>query len=359
MKEVRVAMKFIHMADVHLGVVPDKGRFWSEAREQEIKDTFVKVVEEAQAKQVDLILIAGNLFHMPPSEGMIRDVDYILSKLTNTKTVIMGGGTDYIAPDSPMANYKFSSRTICLSPDKISNVYMKDLNVCVTGFSYHQEEITDDILNRIKPAKQGAFNILLANGGDAKHCPFNKKNLRESNFDYIALGGNRKPEIIKENSVIMAGSLEPVDYTDTGERGYIYGEIEDGVVKTEFVPIAQRAYVNLLINIKPDHVPAMILDLVERQIRNIGERNIYRILVKGQNHNHDVFDFSELVEKYNIYEVITEISDDYDLNKIYEENKDNLIGKFVHQLFDNYYGDEVCKKAIHYGLDVLLKTGEQ
>ena len=34
-------MKFIHMADVHLGVQPDKGKPWSEARQQEIKDTFV------------------------------------------------------------------------------------------------------------------------------------------------------------------------------------------------------------------------------------------------------------------------------------------------------------------------------
>ena len=157
----------------------------------------------------------------------------------------------------------------------------------------------------------------------------------------------------------MAGSLEPIDYTDTGARGYIYGEITDGEIRTEFVPVAQRAYINLLINIKPDHVPPMILDLVDRQIRTLGEKNIYRILVKGHNHNNDVFDFSSVVEKYNVYEVITEISDEYDLNKIYEENQNNLIGRFIDQLSDNYYSDEVCKKAIHYGLDVLLKTGEK
>ena len=159
-------MKFIHMADVHLGVQPDKGKPWSEARQQEIKDTFVKVIENAEAKQVDLLLIAGNLFHMPPSEGMLRDVDYILSKLTKTKTIIIAGSNDYMKPDSAMANYKFSSKTICLSADKISNVYMKDLNTCVTGFSYNDKENEDDILNHIKPAKQGAFNILLALGGD-------------------------------------------------------------------------------------------------------------------------------------------------------------------------------------------------
>jgi len=181
-------MKFIHMADVHLGIQPDKGRAWSEDRAREIKETFVRVVESAEEKQVDLLLIAGDLFHMPPSEGMIRDVDYILSKLTHTKTIMIAGNHDYLKPDSPLANYKFSSKTICLSADKISNVYMKDLNVCVTGFSYNSKENDDDILDRIKPVKQGAFNILLAHGGDAKHLPFTRKNIRENNFDYVALG---------------------------------------------------------------------------------------------------------------------------------------------------------------------------
>lgn len=359
MKEAGARMKFIHMADVHLGVQPDKGKPWSEDREKEIKDTFVKVIETAEQQQIDLLMIAGDLFHMPPSEGMLRDVDYILSKLTKTKTIIIAGNRDYIKPDSPMANYQFSSTTICLSADKISNVYMKDLNICVTGFSYDSKENSDDILNRIKPAYPGAFNILLAHGGDAKHLPFNKKLFKESNFDYIALGHSHKPEIIKENAVIMCGSLEPINYTDTGTRGYIYGEITDGVLKTEFVPVAQRAYMNLLINIKPDHTPPAILDLVDRQIRNLGTQHIYRILVRGQNHNHDVFDFSSLTHKYNIYEVITDTDEQYDLGKLYEENQNNLIGKFINQLSDNYYGDEVCKKAIHYGLDALRKTGEK
>lgn len=352
-------MKFIHMADAHLGMQPDKGKPWSEDREQEIKQTFVKVVEDAEARQVDLLLIAGDLFHMPPSEGMLRDVDYILSKLTKTKTIMVAGNHDYMKEGSPMADYKFSSKTICLSSDKISNVYMKDLNVCVTGFSYNAKENEDDVLNHIKPAKQGAFNILLAHGGDEKHLPFNKKTLRETNFDYVALGHIHKPEVIKENAVIMAGSLEPLDYTDTGARGYIYGEEAEGIVKTEFVPIAQRTYMNLLINIKPEHTPAMIVDLVDRQIQNLGTKNIYRILVRGQNHNHDVFDFASLTTKYNIYEVISEVAEQYDIGKLYEENSNNLIGKMIEQLSDTYYSDEVTKKALHYGLDVLLKTGER
>ena len=81
--------------------------------------------------------------------------------------------------------------------------------------------------------------------------------------------------------------------------------------------------------------------------------------MKGHNHNHDVFDFTNLINKYNIYEVVTEDSrDEYDINMIYQDNQDNLIGRFVNQLADNYYNDEIYKKAVNYGLDVLLKNAQ-
>ena len=131
-------MKFIHMADVHLGVQPDKGKPWSEDRAQEIKDTFVKVIQDAEDRQVDLLLIAGDLFHMPPSEGMLRDVDYILSRLTKTKTILIAGNHDYMKPDSPMANYQFSSRTICLSADKISIGCRVSLQNCCSEYRERQ-----------------------------------------------------------------------------------------------------------------------------------------------------------------------------------------------------------------------------
>ena len=59
-------MKFIHIADVHLGAVPDKGYPWSKKREEEIWRTFRSLVRRAEEEQVDLLLIAGDLFHRQP-----------------------------------------------------------------------------------------------------------------------------------------------------------------------------------------------------------------------------------------------------------------------------------------------------
>ena len=37
-------MRFIHLADVHLGAVPDRGCPWSKEREEEIWSTFRRVI---------------------------------------------------------------------------------------------------------------------------------------------------------------------------------------------------------------------------------------------------------------------------------------------------------------------------
>ncbi len=45
-KQVR-NVKFMHIADVHLGVVPDKGRSWSDTRAREIQETFLRLLQPA------------------------------------------------------------------------------------------------------------------------------------------------------------------------------------------------------------------------------------------------------------------------------------------------------------------------
>ena len=43
-------MKFIHIADVHLGVTPDAGMLWSETRSRDIWNSFRLVIEQARVQ---------------------------------------------------------------------------------------------------------------------------------------------------------------------------------------------------------------------------------------------------------------------------------------------------------------------
>ena len=51
-------MKFIHIADLHLGAEPDAGRAYSQNRSQELWETLQSVLEVCEEEQTDLLLIA-------------------------------------------------------------------------------------------------------------------------------------------------------------------------------------------------------------------------------------------------------------------------------------------------------------
>ena len=187
-------MRFIHIADVHLGAVPDKDKSWSKERADEIESTFDRLLAVAEERKVDLLLIAGDLFHAQPSLQDLKSLDYKLSKLTNTRTIMIAGNHDYISKGSPAESYEFTSNTVLMPADTFSNAYLDDINVCVTGFSFGQVEYTEDVYADIMPQMEDVVNILLAHGGDEKHIPINFRQMAEAGFDYCALGHIHKPD---------------------------------------------------------------------------------------------------------------------------------------------------------------------
>ena len=101
-------MKFIHIADVHLGVHPDAGTAYTEKRPKEIWDTFERIIGICQKEQTDLLLIAGDLFHRQPLLRELKEVNYLFSALTHTKVVLIAGNHDYIRRDSYYPTFPWS-----------------------------------------------------------------------------------------------------------------------------------------------------------------------------------------------------------------------------------------------------------
>ena len=59
---MEVPMKFIHIADTHLGAQPDAGNAYSAGRARELWDTFSQVVTRCEEEQTDVLLIACLLY---------------------------------------------------------------------------------------------------------------------------------------------------------------------------------------------------------------------------------------------------------------------------------------------------------
>ncbi len=350
-------MKFIHAADIHLGVKPDKGKAWSSIRASEIENTFDKLIEIAEERKVDLLLLAGDVFHTPPDLAQLKNLDYRLSKLTATRTIMIAGNHDYIEEGSAAESYDFKSNTVLMPRDCFSNAYMEDINTCITGFSYGKALYTDDVTVDIAPQKENAINILLMHGGDETHVPINFRELAEAGFDYVALGHIHKPRHMVKNKMAYSGSLEPIDCTETGRRGFIYGQCVDGETRIKWEPLNCRSYINLGFEVKPEYSGAQIVDVIRRQIEKMGTNHIYRIILQGQLGNGVKPDFSQLKLKYKIYDITDNTMYEYDMDKLLLDNENNLMGRFIKTLSEA--DDVTSRKALKYGIEAMIATGEK
>ena len=355
-------MKFIHIADVHIGVKPDRGKNWSNDRAEEINDSFNDIITLCQEQEIDMLLIAGDLYHTPPTAQQLKNLDFQLRKLSNTKTVIIAGNHDYIEENSPWESYDFQSDVVVFPRDKAAKIYYEDLNVCITGYSYGRQEYQERILEKLRPGKEDAYNIMLGHGGDKTHMPFSKEKLARLGFDYIALGHIHKPGHILKNKMAFSGSLEPIDYTETGRRGYILGEVgEDKTTKISWIPFNKRSYVNMSLELTPDYTNGEILQVVEDQIKELGDQNIYRILLKGKIDNNLDINLSALTRRYNINEIINRTQSDYDIDELLDGNENNLLGRFIAALSneESEESQEIRNKAMRYGIEALLGAGDK
>lgn len=355
-------MKFIHIADVHLGVIPDSDKPWGEIRANEIWKSMEHIINVCNEEEVDLLLVAGDLFHRQPKVRELKELDYLFSKLESAQVVIMAGNHDYLSFRSNYRDFPWNDRVHMFYHSNIELMDFPDINTKVYGLSYLQRDITEPLYDDLKPEDKNGYHILLAHGGDEKNIPINKKKLQASGFDYIALGHIHKPEIISEK-MAYCGSLEPLDKNETGEKGYILGNINkitEGLSKTEirFIPSSHREYKNIDLNVDTTTTMGSLKDQAVDEIIRNGEQNIYIFHIKGMRDPNIHFVINEIMELGNVLEVNNLSIPDYDFDRIYRENKDNMIGLFIKEIKESSEDDVIINKALYYGIEALLEARE-
>ncbi|MBR6402958.1 MAG: metallophosphoesterase [Eubacterium sp.] len=352
-------MKFIHIADVHLFAKPDKDYEWGENRTKEIEETFEKVIDACNERDIDLLLIAGNLFDRSPSVEDLKFIDDKLDRLEKTRTILLSGSDDYIPMGLASSAYKFKSRTVLLPSGKTTNAYLKGINTCVTGYSYAKPTYTERVLEQIDPGRENAINILIGCGGDKMHMPFRKEVIAAKGYDYVAMGYIRRPVHILKNRMAYAGSPEPLGPDETGRHGYVYGEITDNGTKITWCPIARRNYVDISITLNPDLSAEEITKTVEEKMMKLGNENIYKIILRGFSNNNEKIDFSRIKNRYNIREILNMTISNEDERTLRIENETNMMGSFIREVRESYTLDEnIRAKALRYGMEALIMAGE-
>ena len=237
----------------------------------------------------------------------------------------------------------------------MGSVEFKDLKTRVYGLSYYRKEITEGLYDRAKAPGKQKYEILLAHGGDERHIPFKKEVLSNLGYSYIALGHIHKPQTLVENQILYAGALEPIDKNDTGKHGYVRGEVTEKGVKAQFVPSAKREYMHLIVEVGKGMTNGAAKEKIREMIQENGIENFYKFILTGFRDADIRFEPESLQSYGNVLEIADETKPSYNFEKLLEENRGNLLGRYIESLGD-CEEDSVAHMALYEGVQALLDT---
>ncbi len=346
-------MRFIHIADVHLGCRPDIGFSWGESREKEIWETFASIIKVCAEEKVDLLLISGDLFDHQPSVDELKRVNNMFAKISRVQVVLISGERDYVKQDSAYMEFDWANNVSFLSEDEPDSVFLEEIDTTVHGISYSSEENTERIAESILPNNdEGEIQILMLHGGDNEHMPFSPKTLKKADFDYIALGHVHTLRSVSECAV-YPGSPEPLGREEIGKHGYILGEFTDEGLEIQFVPVSKREYVQLTVRVSSDIEGSVLEERLKSVIEKQGAQHLYLITLEGKYRPRQPYNTERLQKIGNIVEVDDRTVPDYDLLSLLDEHKDDVVGMYMEELLKQP-SNKTVQRALFCGLDALL-----
>lgn len=355
-------MKIIHTADIHLCMDMRHSCLTSSAAEghrKQIFRTFSSLIGEAKEQQADMLIIAGDLFETrcARSSDIKRAADFF-REIPDTRVLISCGNHDPLTRTSLYEGIDFPEN-VTIFPSEMSMIEFEDLGVNVYGFSWDRERY-DSIPFEVPEPDRSKTNILVLHcdvTSRSAYMPVNVKMLAGIGFDYVALGHIHRSGAVREN-ICYPGSLEPLDFSEEGDHGYILVEDNDGKLVPRFIPFAQSRFVSAQIDVTgiTDH---NALKEKVRQSLGAGADDYVRIILTGI--TDSAMDLSYLKEEldtdYRYLYVEDNTRRDYDLIRLYRDNSDNIIGRFILALMNDSAKDEKARLALYSGLDALLESG--
>jgi len=254
-----MSVRFIHMADTHLGA----GGFGNKLsengvnqREEDICNAFSYMIDKIIELRPDFVIHAGDLFHMVRPTNRIIDFAFKeLIRLTGAgiSIVVISGNHD--APRQRSVGHVLS--IIENLPDvypvfrnKYEVIDFGDVSIgclphCLTP------EILREQMDNIRPLNS-RINILVAHGVAAGIDKFSMAELSEeeipssifqSGFHYTALGHYHKYTRVERN-VCYSGSTERLSFGELGEeKGFLEVTLPD--LKITFHPVPTRDMIQL------------------------------------------------------------------------------------------------------------------
>lgn len=359
-------MKILHTADLHIGAELSYLGETRTARKYEVLEVFKSITELCKAQQVEICLIAGDLFDSNSAakeffEPVIRAVE----ETPETRFFYVAGNHDPLDAASPFMSIDLPEN-LTVFGGEYETVEIEELKARITGRSFTHSSM------EFKPSapipKDEYTNILLLHSdfgaAGSSYNPIPHEFVQCSDADYIALGHIHKRtavERIDTTFIAYPGCPEGQGFDEAGEKGVYLGELSKGFCDLKFIPCSKRLHVVKKVDASSfASVPALAEGIVSGLRAEFGEdfgRHLYKLILTGEVEQPERIVLPELTSllESSLYfvKLKNRISQKVDLNLLAGEL--SLRGVFVKKMLErieNSEGEEQirAKEALYLGL---------
>ncbi|MDR3593351.1 DNA repair exonuclease [Clostridium sp.] len=333
-------IKILHTADIHFDT-PFSGMTPKQAlkSKEELKLVFEKIIQLSLEKQVDILLIAGDIFdNLSVNKSTLHFIKTCFEKINNIYVFISPGNHDPFNEKSFYSIVEWPSN-VYIFKGEMEKVFLKDLNTVVWGAGFNNTHVNKSLLKEVKRV-EGYNNIMVLHGEISitkdgnDYNPIMEEEIAKSNMDYIALGHRHKFSEVKkaENTYYSySGCPQGRGFDELDDKGIVLLELEDKYIESQFIRTSIRNYYEKEISIEGcfgyNEVKARIINEIISYDR---KNNFYKIILKGPvseefTINEDVFEellknefyFIKVIDKSEIELNLNELIKGYSLRSIF------------------------------------------
>ena len=355
-------MRILHAADLHLdsafaGLAEEKAALLR----QESRDILRRMVDWANDHAVDVMLLSGDLFD---SDRMYSQTARTLAQALarfRGRIFLSPGNHDFYAPGSGYDAVDWPDNVHIFTSRRPQTVLLRSLNASVTGAAFTSAEEWEPFDGASFSGGDAPIRLGVLHGevtrGESKYRAIPPAEIEKTNLTYLALGHvHRCAGVQRAGNTAYAypGCLPGRGFDETGDKGFLYGEITPEKVELEFIPFAPRRYQSVTADIT-DRDPA---DAVRQALDPDCGQDVCRVLLTGSRREN--FSLSALTSELSGLCAALELTDEtYPEEDVWARcGEDSLRGLFLQNLRARYDGADEDEKrqllqAARFGLAAL------
>jgi len=360
-----MAFTFIHTADLHLNATLSHASFKDtsaqERRVYELRQTFDDMLEKSKEWGVDALFLAGDVFDDPYMR--MHEFDALMDRLSAIpcEVFLVVGNHDAFLKNKTFKKRLDAAGVRTFTPEAPLHR--------LSGYEVAGSDTWDFSIDRLQAVAEnldGSLPSVLVLHGEVRksedeHFLTDAATLDATPFDYVALGHIHQHAFLTEK-VAYSGNPEPLDFSESGEKGFIYGEIDDAGLKTQFIPFQRRFFLTHTLTLTPEDT----LDSITRRVEALKKedpkkQHFHRIELKGETHRELDIDTEVLHErlKEDFHHIeFKDVSEPaVDLQALRHEYEDTVVERLIED-FESDSEAERDYESLIEAVRALLATEE-